>query len=274
MPTVPVTVQQRPQGSAKQAGSGKEAWTDIAVLTPGADGSFAFTARPLTGVYYRATTADGQVTSAQATVDVMPRVTMHVTPHFARTDGKVTVSGRIVPPSAATELFLDRNDPKNKSKNFTTVAHAQVQPDGTVTMTWQPVDGLSELRLEAKRPTLLNTFAGTYSLPVMVKAVNPPETLSLKAVPAGPLRRGKRAVRFSVRHLAAKPSTVTILMKNLDTARHNVAIKGAKVNVKGAAVGKGGTSRVTATLPAGSYQIYSSIASDARRGLRALLVVH
>jgi hypothetical protein len=49
------------------------------------------------------------------------------------------------------------------------------------------------------------------------------------------------------------------VLKNLDSRRHNIALKGHGVNLKGRVVGKNGISRVAATLKAGSYTFYSSV---------------
>jgi plastocyanin len=283
---IPVTVQQRSQGAAKTSGGGREAWTDVAVLNPGADGSFALTVRPLAGMYYRASTAQSQLSSAQVTVNVEPRLGFRVSPLTTRTDGVINVSAKVTPPNAATEVYLERKAPRRT--RFTVVTHARVQPDGSAALVYKnPEAGEADLRLELKPPTLLDVFAGIVS-PLFKVTVNwPPTKLAFKTLAAPPPKKvttkrkkgaktttqAPRPTKFSVKRLTAHPSVVTLAMTNLDSRPHNVAIRGLGVLVKGRIVGKGGTSRVTAKLKAGTYRFYSSVGNDAKTGLSGTLLV-
>ena len=88
-------------------------------------------------------------------------------------------------------------------------------------------------------------------------------TLKLTAVPAG--------LKYDKKLLKAVPGSVTITMKNASPLPHNVAIKGAGVNVVGAIVSKGGTSTVTATLKKGSYVFYCSVPGHEAAGMKGTL---
>lgn len=90
-------------------------------------------------------------------------------------------------------------------------------------------------------------------------------TLRISAVAAG--------LRYSTTHLAAKPGKVTIVMKNLSTLPHDIAIRGKGVNAKGKVVTKGGVSTVTTTLKKGSYQFYCSVDAHAQAGMKGTLTV-
>ena len=72
--------------------------------------------------------------------------------------------------------------------------------------------------------------------------------------------------------LEAKAGVVTIVVKNASAFPH-VAIKGHGANVKGKVTSKGGTSRVTAKLKAGKYELYCSVPGHEAAGMRGMLRV-
>lgn len=80
-------------------------------------------------------------------------------------------------------------------------------------------------------------------------------------------------IKFDKRTLNARAGKVTIVMKNLSPLKHDIAIKGHGVNKKGKIVGKGGSSRVTATLKKGRYQFYCSVDAHAAAGMKGILKV-
>jgi plastocyanin len=88
-------------------------------------------------------------------------------------------------------------------------------------------------------------------------------------------KSGKLA--FSKKALTAKPGKVTIKMLNVQVLLHNVAIKKTKSAkkpiVKGQVVGKGKTSKVTASLKAGSYIFYCTVPGHEAAGMWGVLKV-
>jgi plastocyanin len=91
-------------------------------------------------------------------------------------------------------------------------------------------------------------------------------TLRLSAEPSGQLRFDKDMLR-------ADPGKLTIVMDNPAPVPHNVAIEGQGVDVKGPVVSKGGVSRVSATVKAGKYTYYCSVAGHREGGMVGTLTV-
>ena len=83
----------------------------------------------------------------------------------------------------------------------------------------------------------------------------------------------KGGMRFDRSTLRAAPGRVTISMRNPVVVPHNVAIRGNGVRKLGKVVLKGGTSTVTATLKAGRYTFFCSVAGHERAGMKGVLTV-
>ena len=81
------------------------------------------------------------------------------------------------------------------------------------------------------------------------------------------------ALAFDVDELEATAGKVTISMANPSALPHNVAIKGAGVDVKGDVVGTGGTSTVSEELEAGTYTFYCSVPGHEEGGMKGTLTV-
>jgi plastocyanin len=90
-------------------------------------------------------------------------------------------------------------------------------------------------------------------------------TLHISALAAG--------LRYSTTHLAATHGLVTIVMVNRSVLRHDIAIKGHGIYAKGKIVGKGGISRVSVQLKAGTYQFLCTVDAHAAAGMKGTLVV-
>lgn len=84
---------------------------------------------------------------------------------------------------------------------------------------------------------------------------------------------------YSKKALVAKPGKVTLRMTNPSSIlKHNIALrKGTtakgKLIVKGKVVGKGGLSKVTATLKAGKYRYLCTVAGHEAGGMWGILTV-
>jgi len=84
----------------------------------------------------------------------------------------------------------------------------------------------------------------------------------------------KTALKYNVTRLKAEAGTVAISMANPSPIfKHNVAIKGNGFDKKGAVVGKGGTSRVAASLKPGKYVFYCSVPGHEAGGMKGTLTV-
>lgn len=109
--------------------------------------------------------------------------------------------------------------------------------------------------------------AATTAISVSVALARPAAgtTLKIKAAPI--------ALKYNISTLKAKAGKVTIVMTNPSPLQHDVAIKGNGVKVKGKAVGKGGVSKVTATLKKGTYEFYCTLPGHEAAGMKGKLVV-
>lgn len=89
-------------------------------------------------------------------------------------------------------------------------------------------------------------------------------TLALQADPTGQLK-------YVETKLTAKPGKITIKLTNASAVPHDVAIDGAP----GASevVQDGGTSELTVTLPAGTYQYYCTVPGHRQAGMVGTLTV-
>jgi plastocyanin len=87
------------------------------------------------------------------------------------------------------------------------------------------------------------------------------------------LSASKVALSYNKKTLTAKAGKVTIVMSNPSFLQHDVAIKGNGVKVKGKVVGKGGTSKVTATLKPGVYTFYCTVPGHEAAGMKGKLIV-
>jgi len=87
------------------------------------------------------------------------------------------------------------------------------------------------------------------------------------------LQANASQLKFDKSTLSAKPGKVKIEMKNPSALQHNVALEGNGVGVAGKVVGQGGTSKVTATLKAGTYTFYCSVDSHRQAGMEGTLTV-
>ena len=88
------------------------------------------------------------------------------------------------------------------------------------------------------------------------------------------LSTAKIRLAYNKKTLTAKAGKVTIVMTNMSAVfQHNVAIKGKGVSKKGKVVGKGGQSKVTATLKPGTYTFYCTVPGHEAAGMKGKLIV-
>jgi plastocyanin len=81
---------------------------------------------------------------------------------------------------------------------------------------------------------------------------------------------------FNKKLLTAKPGKVTIVMANPSILPHDVAMKtvaGKRLGTKGKVVLKGGVSTASATLAAGRYVFFCTVAGHEKAGMRGTLLV-
>ncbi len=105
--------------------------------------------------------------------------------------------------------------------------------------------------------------AGTLAVASVTSAAS---TLSIRA--------SKTQTKYNKTTLRAKHGKVTIAMANPSSFKHAVSIKGKGVNAKGKIVGKGKTSRVSATLKKGTYTFYCQVGDHASAGMKGKLIVN
>jgi mono/diheme cytochrome c family protein len=90
--------------------------------------------------------------------------------------------------------------------------------------------------------------------------------LSLDSDPTG-------ALAFSAGKATAPAGPLELVMKNLASIQHNIAVEGNGVDKKGAVVGKGGTSDVKVTLKPGKYTFLCTVPGHAAGGMKGPLTV-
>ena len=92
------------------------------------------------------------------------------------------------------------------------------------------------------------------------------QTLKISADPGG-------ALKFDKSSLTAKAGKVTIVMDNPSSLPHAVEIEGNGVEEEGDTVEKGGVSKATATVKAGTYEFYCPVDGHKQAGMKGTLTV-
>jgi plastocyanin len=92
------------------------------------------------------------------------------------------------------------------------------------------------------------------------------QTLKLSADPGG-------ALKFDKSSLTAKPGKITIVMDNPSSLPHAIEVEGKGVEAEGDTVGKGGVSKATATVKAGTYEYYCPVDGHKAAGMEGKLTV-
>ena len=92
------------------------------------------------------------------------------------------------------------------------------------------------------------------------------QTLKLSADPGG-------ALKFDKSSLTAKAGKVTIVLDNPSSLPHAVEIEGNGVEQSSDTIGKGETTKVTATVKAGKYEYYCPVDGHKAAGMEGTLTV-
>ena len=92
------------------------------------------------------------------------------------------------------------------------------------------------------------------------------ETLKLSADPSG-------ALKFDKSSLTAKAGKVTIVLDNPSSLPHAVEVEGNGVEESSDTIGKGETTKVTATVKAGKYEYYCPVDGHKAGGMKGTLTV-
>jgi uncharacterized cupredoxin-like copper-binding protein len=92
------------------------------------------------------------------------------------------------------------------------------------------------------------------------------QTLKLSADPGG-------ALKFDKSSLTAKPGKFTIVMDNPSSLPHAIEVEGQGMEVKGDTVTKGGVSKASGTLKAGTYEFYCPVDGHKEAGMKGTLTV-
>ena len=79
---------------------------------------------------------------------------------------------------------------------------------------------------------------------------------------------------FAKTTATASAGTVTLSAVNPQSLPHDISIKGNGIDQQGAQVSSGGTSTVTVTLKAGSYEYYCSVPGHEAAGMKGTLTVN
>lgn len=111
-------------------------------------------------------------------------------------------------------------------------------------------------------------FAGAALLAgTMAQSAGSATTLRISASSSGALKYNKSSLR-------ARHGRITIRMSNPSPLQHAVSIRGRGIRTRnGNIVGRGGTSRVTATLKKGTYTFFCPVGAHAAAGMKGTLRV-
>jgi plastocyanin len=100
---------------------------------------------------------------------------------------------------------------------------------------------------------------------VTAVAVQASSTVRLKSKP--------NAFAFNVKTLRARHGKVTLVMTNVSSTRHGIAVEGHGVDKDGKIVGKGKRSTITVTLKKGTYTFYCPVPGHRAAGMKGKLIV-
>jgi plastocyanin len=92
------------------------------------------------------------------------------------------------------------------------------------------------------------------------------QTLKIAADPGG-------ALKFDKSSLTAKAGKVTIVMDNPSDLPHAIEVEGKGMEIKGDTVTKGGVSKASGTLKAGTYEFYCPVDGHKQAGMKGTLTV-
>jgi uncharacterized cupredoxin-like copper-binding protein len=92
------------------------------------------------------------------------------------------------------------------------------------------------------------------------------QVISISADPSG-------ALKFNKSSLSAKAGKVTVVMANPSDLPHAIEVEGNGIEIKGQTVNKGGTSKASGDLKAGSYEFYCPVDSHKQAGMKGTLTV-
>ena len=92
------------------------------------------------------------------------------------------------------------------------------------------------------------------------------QVISISADPSG-------ALKFNKSSLSAKAGKVTVVMANPSDLPHAIEVEGNGIEIKGQTVNKGGTSKASGDLKAGTYEFYCPVDSHKQAGMKGTLTV-
>jgi plastocyanin len=92
------------------------------------------------------------------------------------------------------------------------------------------------------------------------------QTIKISADPGG-------ALKFDKSSLSAKAGKITIVMDNPSDLPHAIAVEGKGQEIKGDTVTKGGVSKASGTLKAGTYEFYCPVDGHKAAGMKGELTV-
>ena len=73
--------------------------------------------------------------------------------------------------------------------------------------------------------------------------------------------------------MSAKAGKLTVVMANPSDLPHAIEIEGNGIEIKGQTVNKGGTSKASGDLKAGTYEFYCPVDSHKQAGMKGTLTV-
>lgn len=92
------------------------------------------------------------------------------------------------------------------------------------------------------------------------------QVINISADPSG-------ALKFNKSSLSAKAGKLTVVMANPSDLPHAIEIEGNGIEIKGQTVNKGGTSKASGDLKAGTYEFYCPVDSHKQAGMKGTLTV-
>jgi plastocyanin len=160
--------------SRRAAGGSGVPWTKVTGVPTADDGSFSAVVHPEITTSYRVTIGGGKVRSELVTVDVTPILTISAKPRTLKEDSLLRVVGKVVPPTAATQIDLAQYDRTRNIPGWKPVLRRVVPATGTVVFNWPVIAGRTPLRLQTSKQTTRAGFKATNSASILVTGIAKP----------------------------------------------------------------------------------------------------
>lgn len=146
---------------------GSASFSELTTVTAGADGGYTATLSLARGGRLVASTAGGQLRSAIASVEVVPRIALSATPRRPAAGRFVRLLARISPPDAASTATLERYD--GERKRWLKLRTVGVPTSGLAPFSVRAAAGANRFRVVISRSAARAGYAAATSAVLVVR---------------------------------------------------------------------------------------------------------